>query len=110
MDAEKRNRVAILLLAAGILVIAGFEWLAYVSQGVAYGAIVGVRGREKDLAEMGSIGLRALGLAALFQGLAIGLASWAFTGDGRPVWARLCIGLVSAAIADISTYVLMRGL
>jgi hypothetical protein len=110
MDATKWNRVAILLLAAGLLAIAGFEWLAYVSQGIAYGAIVGLRGREKDLAEIGSSALRALGLAALLEGLAIGLASWAFTDDGRPVWARLWIGLASAAIADVSTYVLVRGL
>ena len=90
--------------------MAGFEWLSYVSQGIAYGAIVGLRGREKDLAEIGSAALRALGLAALLEGLAIGLVSWAFTDGGRPVWARLCIGLASAAIVDISTYVLVRGL
>jgi hypothetical protein len=110
MDPERRNSIALLALAGVLLIIAALAWVDYVSQGIAYGAIVGLKGRERDLADMGSSALRALGLAALSEGLAIGLASWTLTCADRPVWARLCIGLASAAIADVSTYAVVRGL
>jgi hypothetical protein len=110
MDPERRNSTALLALAGVLLIIAALAWVAYVSQGIAYGAIVGLKGRERDLADMGSGALRALGLAALSEGLAIALASWTLTRSDRPVWARLFIGLASAAIADVSTYAVVRGL
>jgi hypothetical protein len=90
-------------LAAALLIVAAFAWVNYVSQGIAYGAIVGLKGREKDLADMGSSALRALGLA-------VALASWALIWGDRSIWARLCIGLAVAVMVDVSTYVLVRGL
>ena len=110
MDPERRNSTALLVLAAALLIVAAFAWVNYVSQGIAYGAIVGLKGREKDLADMGSSALRALGLAVFSEGLALALASWALIWGDRSIWARLCIGLAVAVMVDVSTYVLVRGL
>src|SRR5260370_17010182 len=107
MDLERRNSIGLLVLAGMLLVVAALAWVSYLSQGIAYGAIVGLRGREKDLADIGSSALRALGLAAFSEGLAIGLASWALFGADRPFWARLCIGLPSPALHDPGTYLLV---
>ena len=110
MDSERRNSTVLLALAGALLIVCAFAWVDYISHGMAYGAIVGLKGREKDLADIGSSALRALGLAAFSEGLAIILVSWALTGADRSVWARLCIGLASAAVVDVFTYVVVRGL
>jgi hypothetical protein len=110
MDPDRRNNAALLVFAGVLLIVAAIAWLSYVSQGIAYGAIVGLKGREKDLADMGSSALRALGLATLSEGLAIGLASWVLIWSDRSVRARLCIGFALAVMVDVSTYVLVRGL
>jgi hypothetical protein len=96
MDPKRGNSTALLVLAAALLIVAAFAWVNYVSQGIAYGAIVGLKGREKDLADMGSSALRALGLAVFSVGLAAALASWALIWGDRSIWARLCIGLALA--------------
>ena|SRR5579863_7361670 len=110
MDHERRNSAVLLMLAGVLLIVSALAWASYVGHGITYGAIVGLKGREKDLAEIGSSALRALGLATFSEGLAIGLVSWALTGTDRPIWARLCIGLASAAVVDVFTYVVVRGL
>jgi hypothetical protein len=97
-------------LAALLLVFAAYSWFCYVAQGIAYGAVVGLRGREQDLAAMGSRAIRFLGLALCSEALAIGAISWVFADDGRPTWLRLSISLGLATVANVGTYVVVRGL
>src|SRR5208282_5556056 len=62
-----------------------------------------------------------LGLAALLlvlaayswfcsEALAIGAIWWVFADDGRPTWLRLSIALGLATVANVGTYVVVRGL
>ncbi|HKN70011.1 MAG TPA: hypothetical protein VJX30_03205, partial [Terriglobales bacterium] len=107
---SRGSQFALLGLAALLLVLAAYSWFCYVAQGIAYGAIVGLRGRELDLAAMGSRAIRFLGLALCSEALAIGAIWWVFADDGRPTWLRLSIALGLATVANVGTYVVVRGL
>jgi hypothetical protein len=107
---SRGSQFALLGLSALLLIVATYSWLSYVGQGIAYGSIVGLRGREQDLAAFGSRAIRFLGLALCSESLAIGLISWVFADDGRPLRLRLSIALGLAAIANIGTYAVVRNL
>jgi hypothetical protein len=107
---SRGSQFALLGLAALLLLAAAYSWLCYVAQGVAYGSIVGLRGRERDLATFGSRAIRFLGIALCSEGLAVSAISWVLADDGRPPWLRIGIALGVATIADAGTYVVVRGL
>ena len=99
-----------LLSVGGLLfLVAAYSWLSYIAQGVSYGAIVGLPGREHDLVVFGSRAMRALKIAVGSEALAIATISWGFTAR-KPVWARLCIAAGLAIVANICTFAAVRGL
>jgi len=102
-------RFALLGSAGLFLVIAAYSWLCYVAQGVAYGDLCGIRGRENDLATMASRGTRCVQIALLSEGLAIIGIAWFFSTEVRPFWQRLCFCMILAAVADVFTFTLIRG-
>jgi hypothetical protein len=104
------SQFALLGLAAFLLAVAAYSWLGYIAQGIAYGSIVGLRGREQDLAAFGSRAIRFLGLALCSEALAVGAITWVFADDGRPAWLRLSIALGLAIVANVGTYAVVRGL
>ena len=100
----------------GLLGLAGFlalvsagAWISYMGQGIAYGSIVGLPGREQDLAVFGSRAMTALRIAVVLEALAIATVSWVFTSH-KSVWVRLCIALVFAAVVNIFTFAVVRGM
>jgi hypothetical protein len=97
-------------MAAILLYASADSWIRYVGNGIAYGSLVGLRGREQDLAVFGSRAIRFLKIALCAEALAVGALSWVFADDGRPAWLRLSIALGLATIADIGTYAVVRGL
>jgi hypothetical protein len=82
----------------------------YVGNGIAYGSLVGLRGRERDLVELGNRAGRGLALAAICEAAAIGICSWALMPLHIPNWARVGVAMFLAAIADLFTFALIRGL
>ena len=104
------SKVVLLILAAVLFVIAGLEWFRYMAQGIAYGDLYGVRGREQDLAQMAAQAMRDLKIAVCSEGLAVVIVSWTFIATAAPRWLRLSIGLVLALVATFLSYGLVRGL
>jgi hypothetical protein len=96
-------------LAVFLLVPSAREWIIYMGQGIAYGSIVGLPGREQDLALYGERAMAALKVAVTSEALAVGLASWIFT-SSRTVIVRLCIAIVLATAAALLTFASIRGL
>jgi hypothetical protein len=100
----------VLLSVAGLLLaVAAYSWWSYIAQGISYGAIVGLPGREHDLVLFGSRAMKALRIAVSSEALAIATISWGFTAR-KPVWARLCIAAGLAIAANICTFAAVRGL
>ena len=95
---------ALLMLASAI------GWVSYLGNGIAYGSLVGLAGREHALAELSSRAERALAFAATCEAVAIGIGSWVLTPCRNPMWARICVAAVFAAIADIFTFAIVRGI
>ena len=85
------------------------SWAGYMGNGIAYGSLVGLRGREQDLAFLGSRAIRYLEIALCSEGLAVMAVAWVCAGASRPVWLRLCIALGLAAGANAFTYAALRG-
>ena len=107
---SRGSQFALLGLAVLLLLVAAYSWFCYVAQGIAYGDLFGIRGREQDLAAMGSRAIRFLGLALCSEALAVGAISWVFADDGRPTWLRLTIALGTATVVNVGTYAVVRGL
>jgi hypothetical protein len=104
-----KYRKGVVVVLSGILVVlAALGWLSYVGHGIAYGDLVGVRGRERDLAEVRRDAMRALGVAISAETLAVVLLWWHFSSVSKA--AKLTIGLALALLADFLTYALVRGL
>jgi uncharacterized protein (DUF983 family) len=80
------------------------------AQGIAYGDLYGVRGREMDLAYMGAHAVRSLEIAVCSEVLAVGIVSWVLIATTAPIWLRLSIGLTLAIVVTFLTYVTIRGL
>ena len=49
----KSRRTILVAFAAVSLIAAAWAWVSYVGQGIAYGDVFGVKGRETDLAVLG---------------------------------------------------------
>ena len=100
-----------LLGSAGILaIVSASAWAGYMGNGIAYGSLVGLHGREQDLALFGSRAIRFLEIALCSEALAVMAVAWVCASASRPVWLRLCIALGLAAGANAFTYAAVRGL
>ncbi|MGO8794210.1 MAG: hypothetical protein ACLQLC_05255 [Candidatus Sulfotelmatobacter sp.] len=102
------SQFALVGLAGLLLVFAAYFWLSYMAQGIAYGDIVGLPGRERELATLGSRAMRALRIAVVSEALAVATISWVFT-DRKAVWVRLVAAVGLAAAANILTLAAVRG-
>jgi hypothetical protein len=71
---------------------------------------VGVRGHEKDLAEVGKHAVHALWIAGCAEALAVLLLWWGISDPAASTEVRMGIGLALALLADLFTYALVRGL
>jgi hypothetical protein len=99
----------LLSLEALMIVVAALAWLSYVGNGIAYGSIVGLPGRERDLAAFGAHALVSLAVAVVCEAVAVGIALWMFMPEDGPLWARLCFASLLAGIADLLTFAAVRG-
>jgi hypothetical protein len=107
--APRSVRILWLCFSALLIAVAAIGWLSFMAQGIAYGSLVGVPGRGRDLAELGRGAERALGLAATCEAVAIGIGSWIVIPIRNPKWARLSIAIVLAAIVDLFTLAVIKG-
>jgi len=106
---NRASRFAVVLLSTVFLIAAGYSWLAYVGQGIAYGDLFGVTGREADLAVMARRARDFLAAALSFEALAVAIIAWLLSDEVKPVWQRLCFSVVLASVADFFTYAVVRG-
>jgi len=107
---SRGSRFGLLGLALLLLLLAAYSWLCFVAQGIAYGDLFGIRGRENDLAAMASRGTRCMQIALGSEALAIMGIAWFFSAEVKPLWQRLCFSLIIASVADVFTFALIRGL
>ena len=100
---------AALWVTSGLLVaVSGREWLSYVGNGIAYGAVLGLPGYEN--APFGTKALHALIVALTAEGLAVAAITWDVTRIEKPIWRRLVTALVVSVIATSSTFAFVRGM
>jgi hypothetical protein len=76
---------------------------------MAYGDILGLPAREKDIAIFGAKAMHALFLALVAEGTSVGAITWDIAGIDTPTWRRLAIASTVAAIATAFTFALVRG-
>lgn len=74
------------------LIASAIFWLMYMGNGIAYGSLVGLKGRESDLQALASRGMVGLAAAAIFQ-----ITAWvAFRFSWSPVAGTKLRGRVTA--------------
>src|ERR1700692_2455634 len=103
-------QLALLGLAGLLAVVSAGSWAGYMGQGIAYGSIVGLPGREQDLATLGARAIRFLVIALGSEASAVMAVAWVCTNASRPGWLRLCIALGLATAANAFTFAAVRGL
>jgi len=106
---NRTSRFAVVLLSTVFLVAAGYSWFAYVGQGIAYGDLFGVPGREADLAVMARRAREFLAAAILFEAMTVAMIAWFLSENVKPVWQRLCLSVILACVVDFFTYAVVRG-
>jgi hypothetical protein len=97
-------------LITGVVAIAASAvfWLMYVGNGIAYGSLVGLKGREHDMQITASRGTTAVIVAVICQMLAwIMLVSGLRQADGTSPWSRLKPWAVAVSVSLIGTLTLM---
>ena len=102
-------RFALRGLPAVFLLAAIYFWFSYVAQGIAYGDLFGVAGREGDLRVMAKNAREFLGIALFFEALAVAMIAWFLSDDVKPVWQRSCFSVGLALVLDFFTYAVVRG-
>jgi hypothetical protein len=105
---DRRRKAIMLACAILFLVIAIEAWFSFIAQGVAYGDLFGVRGREGDLAQLAFHADTALGIALISEGLAVGIAFRLLLAPVEPKWARLPACFVLALLVDFATFAIVR--
>lgn len=60
-----------LIIGVVALIASAIFWLMYMGNGIAYGSLVGLKGRESDLQALASRGMIGLAAAVIFQ-----IAAW----------------------------------
>ncbi len=107
--AARSVRFLLLVLSAILIFASAIGWLSFMGFGIAYGDLVGVPGRERDLADLGRNAGRALAFGAICEAVAIGIASWTLVPlDAR--WARMSVAVALAVIADLLTLAVIKGI
>jgi hypothetical protein len=106
-NATRYLRVALIVLLAIVAVVA---WMSFMGLGIAYGSIVGLPGRERDLAVIGSRASSALATAVACEALTVGSVSWLFLPLREPAWARATLAVACALVADLLTFGAVRSL
>ena len=76
--------------------------------GIAYGGLVGLPGREHDLATFGLTAMKSLKIALCAEAFAVAIVWWVFAAR-KSFWLRLGIALGLAIVADACTYSVVRG-
>ena len=104
------KRVILVVFSVLLLIASALAWLSYVGQGIAYGNLFGIRGREADLAALGRGAMRSLGVAVSSEALAVGLLTWVASDPDRSLWGRLVISSGMALLVDVCTYAVVRGM
>jgi len=106
----RSKRVILVVFSVLLLIVSALAWLSYIGQGIAYGDLFGMRGREADLATLGWGAMRSLGIAASCEALAVGLVTWVASDPDRSLWGRLLISSGMALLIDVYTYAVVRGM
>lgn len=106
----RSSRFVWLGCATLLMIPAAVGWLMYIGNGVAYGALVGLRGRERALTELGSRAEHALILGAICQGVAVAMGSWILLPPRYSATARVMVAATLAALADVFTFAALRGI
>jgi hypothetical protein len=105
---DHHRKLLLLSLSILLLMIAAGAFFGYVSQGIAYSAVLGLPGREQDLQRFAVRGLPALAIALLCEALAVGILSWLFVAVDQKVWTRLFVCVAFAGVADLLTFEFVR--
>jgi len=106
----RSKRIILVVFSVLLFIVAALAWLSYVGQGIAYGDLFGIRGREADLAALGRGAMRSLWIAASCESLAVGLITWVVSDPDSSVWGRLVTSSGVALFVDICTYAVVRGM
>lgn len=101
-------------MALALLLISARYWVDHIGYGFAYGAWVGVPGKESALQETGALGLRALRRAVALEGIGIALCLWLFFSLQTPFrvasrFLRVAVSLFAAAWFTFFTFALIHG-
>ena len=102
--------------AAGVLLVVGSTplWLMYVANGIAYGSIVGLPGRDTDLRTFGFRAEAFLMAAILVQTIGIGLVARNFIlrlpTVAESIALRLSLPLIIGLLSAAFVFVIIRGL
>jgi tetrahydromethanopterin S-methyltransferase subunit D len=102
------SRTAIWAVFGLLALIAGFAWLGYIGNAMAYGDVLGLPGREKDITIFGAKAMRSLFVALAAEGLAVGAITWNIAGIDTPTWRRLAKASIIASVATVFTFALVR--
>jgi hypothetical protein len=94
----------------GLLIVSALAWLSYVGNGIAYGDLLGVQGREKDLAEIGKHAMRGLLIAGCAEASAIAMVWWRLSDPDASPTRRVVFGLMLAFLVAVGTYLVVRGI
>jgi hypothetical protein len=95
-----------LRLAAGVVAVAASAalWLVYMANGIGYGSLIGLKGREHDVQIMASRETTAVIVAVISQMLAwIMLVSALRPTDGTSPWTKLKPWVIAVSVSFIGT-------
>jgi hypothetical protein len=103
-----------LLLVLELLLVlsAGVFWFMYLANGIAYGSIVGLHGREADLRTLGVRAETSLAAAVVVQAIGVGLVVSVFTAELPSVaesrMLRLLIPIALGFLSSAVVFVAIR--
>lgn len=103
-----------LLAGIGLLICSAPFWIAYIGHGLAYGAWLGMPGRENQLKEVSALGLQALRRAAVLETSGLLLTTWFMFSVRTPLRIgrrvpRLAVCVVAAFFGTLLTFAFVRG-
>jgi hypothetical protein len=98
------------VLLACLAAVAVFGWLSYVGNGMAYSDLMGLPGRDQQLAALRERAAVGLAMAVSAEGLLVVAITWACSVAVTRVWIRLLVTLTMAVAVDVVTYAVVRSL
>jgi hypothetical protein len=105
----ERKSIFVFWISVLLIAIAVFCWLGYVGNAMAYGDVLGLPGRDSDLATYHSRAIGFLLIALCGQGSAVAVVTWMVGLRERPTWVRFCLAVGVAAFSDSCVLLIMRG-